>query len=84
MKIRIVFDGWDIGMRKIPFTKLLHEKAGMSLTDAKRAKDRLVANDGIVEIVVQSEDLANEILAEALCLNVKGRIIRECQNGELS
>lgn len=71
---RIIFDGWEVGMRKIPFTKLLHNKAGMSLVDAKKAKDRLVDKEEIIEIFVENEGLAKEILDDARRLKVKGRI----------
>jgi hypothetical protein len=71
---RVIFEGWEVGMRKIPFTKLLNEKAGLSLTDAKSIKDRLVDNNEIVEIEIADENLAKEILEEAKKLKVKGRI----------
>jgi hypothetical protein len=73
---RLIFDGWEVGMRKIPFTKLLHEKANLSLADAKHIKDRLVNNDEVVEIEIEDEQLAREILADAKTLKVKGRV--EC------
>lgn len=71
---KIIFEGWEIGMRKIPFTKLLHEKAGLSLSEAKKMKDRLVDNNEIVEINVENETLAEEILEDARKLKVRGRI----------
>ncbi|HEY9008472.1 MAG TPA: hypothetical protein VIM75_20170 [Ohtaekwangia sp.] len=74
---RIIFEGWEVGMRKIPFTKLLNEKAGIPLTEAKKLKDRLVNDDEIIEIEIEDEDLAREILEQAQKLNVKGRL--ECQ-----
>lgn len=72
---KIEFEGWDIGMRKIPFIKLLNEKAGLSLSEAKKLKDRLVDKNEIIVIEVCDENLANEILHEATNLKVKGRII---------
>ena len=74
--IKIIFEGWEVGMRKIPFTKLLNEKAGLSLSEAKKIKDRLVDNNEIIELELDDESLANEILAEAHKLKVKGRIER--------
>ena len=71
---KIIFEGWEVGMRKIPFMKLLNEKAGLSLKDSKNLKDRLVDNNEIIEIEVPDENLATEILAEAKRLKVKGRL----------
>ncbi len=71
---KIIFEDWEVGMRKIPFTKLLNEKAGLSLTEAKKLKDRLVDNNEIIEIEIGDEKLAKEILEEAQKFNVKGRI----------
>jgi hypothetical protein len=70
---KIIFEGWEVGMRKIPFIKLLNEKAGLSLKDSKNLKDRLVDNE-IIEMEVPDENLAIEILAEAKRLKVKGRL----------
>jgi hypothetical protein len=71
---KIIFEGWEVGMRKIPFIKLLNEKAGLSLKDSQNLKDRLVDNNEIIEIEVPDENLATEILAEAKRLKVKGRL----------
>jgi hypothetical protein len=70
----LIFDGWNVGMRKIPFIKLLNEKAGLSLSESKKLKDRLVDNNEIIKIFIDNEELAKEILDSALKLNVKGRI----------
>jgi hypothetical protein len=71
---KIIFEGWEVGMRKIPFIKLLNEKAGLSLKDSKNLKDRLVDDNEIIEMEVPDENLAIEILAEAKRLKVKGRL----------
>ncbi|WP_277016303.1 hypothetical protein [Flavobacterium lindanitolerans] len=73
--VKIIFDGWKVGMKKIPFVKLLNERASLSLTDAKKLKDRLVDDNEIVEIKVINEKLAKEILKEAQKLKVKGKIL---------
>ncbi|WP_343555631.1 hypothetical protein [Sphingobacterium sp.] len=75
--VKIIFESWDVGMRKIPFTKLLNEKAGLSLQEAKNLKDRLVDNNEIIEVEIDDEILAKEILEEAQKLKVNGRL--ECQ-----
>ncbi len=71
---KIIFEGWDVGMRKIPFTKLLNKKAGLTLQEAKILKDRLVDNNEVVEIEIADENLAKEVLGDAQKLKVKGRI----------
>lgn len=71
---KIIFEGWEVGMKKIPFTKLLNERAGLSLKDAKSIKDRLVDNNEIIEIEISDENLATEILAEAKKLKVNGKL----------
>lgn len=72
---RIIFTGWEVGMRKIPFIKLLNEKGGLSLNQAKVLKDKLVDDNEAIEIRVENEALANEILDEARKLKVKGEIV---------
>lgn len=71
---KIIFDGWEVGMRKIPFIHLLKDKAGLSLGNAKKIKDRLINNDEIIELFIEDELLAKEILEDAIKLKVKGRI----------
>lgn len=67
---RIIFEGWEYGMQKIPFIKLLNEKAGLSLKESKRIKDLVVYGE-IITIEIISEDLANEIIKDAIKLGVK-------------
>lgn len=71
---KIIFDGWSVGMQKIPFIKLLNGKAGLSFAEAKNIKDRLIDNSEIIYVEITDENLAKEILEEAKKLKVKGRI----------
>lgn len=71
---KIIFEGWEVGMKKIPFTKLLNDKAGLSLAEAKSMKDRLVDKNEIIEVEIADDSLSREILEEAKRLKVKGRI----------
>jgi ribosomal protein L7/L12 len=71
---KIIFEGWDVGMRKIPFIKLLNEKAGLTLQEAKNLKDRLIDNNEIVVVEIEDENLAEEILKDAQKLKVIGKI----------
>lgn len=72
--VKIIFEGWNVGMRKIPFIHLLQDKAGLSLGEAKRLKDRLVNDNEIIELEIESDELAQEILEAALKLNVRARL----------
>ena len=53
---------------------ILKDKAGLSLGNAKKIKDRLINNDEIIELFIEDELLAKEILEDAIKLKVKGRI----------
>ncbi len=72
--IKVIFEGWEVGMRKLPFIKLLNEKAGFSISEAKKMKDDLVDNNKVIVIKTDNNDLAKEILSEAKKLKVLGRL----------
>ncbi len=72
--IKVIFEGWEVGMRKIPFIKLLNEKAGFSLSEAKKMKDDLVDNNKVIVIETDNIDLAKEIFNKAKKLKVIGRL----------
>lgn len=72
---KIIFKTWLPGMRKIPFTKLLHEKAGLSLTEAKIKKDNFVDNNQSFYIEIFDLKLAKEIADEARGLGVVVELI---------
>ena len=65
----IVFKGWKVGMRGIPFVLLLREKTDVSLKRAKEIKERIVDNETI-EFTVSNDDTAREIVVEARKLGV--------------
>jgi hypothetical protein len=73
----IRFIGWKVGMRPIPFIKLLHVKAKLSLIESKRIKDRIVDGNEIIEVKVNSDKIALEILNEANDLGVIGELVIE-------
>lgn len=75
----IVFKGWNVGMRGIPFVLLLREKTDVSLKRAKEIKERIVDNETI-EFMVSNDDTAKEIVEEARKLGVVC-IIKESENG---
>lgn len=61
-------------MRKIPFIGLLKEKAGLSLSEAKDIKDRLVDNGEVITLDLEDKIVAKEIVERAKDLKVKARI----------
>jgi hypothetical protein len=71
---KLIFYGWRTGMQKIPFIHLLKDKGGLTLSEAKKMKDRLVNNDEIIELIIEDELLAKEILQDALKLKVKAKM----------
>lgn len=69
----IIFEGWEYGMQKIPFIKLLNITAGLSLKESKRIKD-LVVDGEIITITILSDDLADVIIKQARELGVKCKL----------
>ena len=65
----IIFIGWQIGMRGIPFMKLLNAKANISLKRAMEIKIKIV-DDEVIELNVKDTARANEIIEEARELGV--------------
>lgn len=63
--VKIVFYDWIIGMRPIPFYKMLSEKANISLKEAQKIRLKIGAKE-IVEVEVENESLANEIIVKSL------------------
>ena len=49
--IKIVFKGHKAHLKKISFTRLLHERTSLSLKDSKEIMDRII-DDETVEIFV--------------------------------
>lgn len=72
--MKVIFEGWEPGMRKIPFIGLLKEKAGLSLWEAKDIKDRLVDNGEVITLDLEDKIVAKEIVERAKDLKVKARI----------
>lgn len=62
---RIKFTGWQKGMHKIEFIHLLHNYAGISLTEAKNIKDKIVNNESVE---IELEDSKIQFILES-CKN---------------
>jgi hypothetical protein len=65
----ILFKGWKVAMRGIPFILLLREKTDISLKRAKEIKERIV-DDEIVTFEVPTYQEANEVVTGARVLGV--------------
>jgi|GEM_PF-1243872 len=66
---KIIFTGWEVGMRGIPFIELLREKTNISLNQAKVIKKGIVNNE-IIDLTVASNSIASEIVLEARKIGV--------------
>ena len=71
----VKFTGWKPGVRKIRFTSLLHEQGGMSLRDAKDAKDKIVGGGEVVEIDFKDPNTAKLIYEQASKIGVVCELI---------
>ena len=69
----IILKGWNPELNKVALSKLLRDKVGMSLGDAKGAVDSIL-DEQPVNIRIESDELAENILAEALELGAVGRL----------
>ncbi|HLH24310.1 MAG TPA: ribosomal protein L7/L12 [Chloroflexota bacterium] len=66
MMPQVVLTGWTPGLKKVSSTKLLRQKAGLGLKDAKDCTDRLLAGETVrvaVSSLATAEDLAREATA---------------------
>jgi hypothetical protein len=75
--VKIKFLGWQIGMRPIPFIKLLNKKAGLSLVKSKEIKDKIVDEGQTIEISIRDEKIAHEIIFESQKNGVICKLIEE-------
>jgi hypothetical protein len=63
----LLFKGYTQDVKKISFTRLLHNKATIRLKEAKEIMDRIL-DDEVVELQVLDYNIANEIVNEAIKL----------------
>lgn len=70
---RLILTGWNPGLNKVALSKLLRDKAGMSLGDAKSAVDSIL-DEQPVNVRIELDELAEYILAEALELGAVGKL----------
>ncbi len=75
MKTKLKFYGWEPGVKKIDFIRLLNDDVGIPLREAKRIKDNIIDYDQ--EIIIEFDDpqKANEIRIEANRLGIKCKLI---------
>jgi hypothetical protein len=65
--VHVTVSGWAVGFEKIKFTRLLMDRTGMNLHDAKVAADDLVGGTPI-ELEFESELAASNFRASAALL----------------
>lgn len=61
---KVTLKRWNPGLKKVSLTKLLQEKADLSLTSAKQCVDRLLAGESVSVNVPTAEEAAQ--LAEEI------------------
>jgi hypothetical protein len=69
---RIVFYGWEIGMKSLQFAQLLHKLAGVELKEAWAIKEKVV--DGETVAIEVREDIAGLLIDKASIIGVQCRI----------
>lgn len=67
---KVKFSGWKEGVRKIRFIALLNEEGGLSLTEAKSIKDKVIGGGETVVVDFKNSILAKNIFLKSLELGV--------------
>lgn len=81
--VSVEFRDWQSGFQKVAFNRLLRERTGMSLSDAKQIVDQLLTENR-ANVSVVSIDVANSLCQESLELGVGGVTIGESAQIESS
>jgi hypothetical protein len=61
---KVIFYGWQVGMRKIPFSLLLREETGLALKEAYESMLRVFDEQPVTLEV--ADELAERLLAQVL------------------
>jgi|GEM_PF-1330328 len=59
---KVEFYGWQKGVRKIHFIRLLNEVGGLSLKESKSIKDRLIDNSERIVVEFKDDETAKKIV----------------------
>jgi hypothetical protein len=73
---KVLFKGWNYGLRKISLTKIFQPEAGLSLKTAKSKTGALLDGETFI-IEIESIEQAEELLKEATAIGAVGKIIKE-------
>ncbi len=73
MKV-VVLDGWRPGLNKIALTKLIQQRAGLSLAAAKRQTDRLLEGEEAGILLPDSES-AEDFVSELQQLGASAHVL---------
>lgn len=73
---KVLFKGWNYGLRKISLTKIFQQKAGLSLTMAKSKTDALLDGETFI-IETETIEQAEELVKEAAAIGAVCEIIKE-------
>jgi len=72
--IEVKLDGWRAGLNKVALTKALQSHAALSLGDAKRSTDDLLAGKS-VNVSVPDEQTAEQLIASAKAIGASAAIL---------
>lgn len=71
---KVAFEGWDVGMKKISFYKMIKSKSHLTLKESKSISDKILRNE-IVIVEFENSQIAYEICQEAIKLGVKCKLL---------
>lgn len=74
---RIKFTGWKPGVRKVSFTNLLQNEAGLSFEDAKELSDIITNENKTAEITIDNLEKAKLFVKEAKELGIKCELVSQ-------
>ena len=73
---KILFKGWNYGLKKISLAKLFQQRFNLSLKDAKSKTDALL-NDKSFVIEIKDISQAEELVREAKAIGAVCEIIKD-------
>lgn len=73
---KVLFEGWNNGLKKMSLTKLFQQKIHLSLDIAKGKTDALLDGETFV-VETESAELAEELAKEATAIGAVCEIIKD-------
>lgn len=70
----ILFEGWEVGMKKISFYKMLKNDSHLTLKEAKSISDRILNNE-VIKVTFETKEMAYKILTQSQDFGIKCKLI---------